>query len=242
MINFIFLSLFPQYFHNYFQTSIAKIALGKKLINYRVYNLRDFANKGQTDDYIYGGGTGMLLKIDCLVRALANIQEVYSHSYLILLSPQGKIFTQKDVPRLTKKTKNIVFICGHYEGFDERILYYVDEQISIGDFITSGGELPSLLITDALIRSISGVIKETSYLKDSFTQSANLDFASYTRPEIFDGFAVPKVLLTGNHRKIEEWRNKNSWEKTEKKDVNYINKNKTTLPNPNQWRLSVIKK
>ena len=119
--NFIYLTLFPQYFHNYFEISLAKKIYEKKLLTYQVYNLRDFATKGQVDDYPYGGGAGMVLKIEPLVAALAAIQEAYSDSYLILLSPQGKTFTQSDVPRLLNKAPNLVFICGHYEGFDERI-------------------------------------------------------------------------------------------------------------------------
>ena len=119
--NFIYLTLFPQYFYNYFQISLAKKIWERKLLTYQVYNLRDFATKGQVDDYPYGGGAGMVLKIEPLVAALANIQETYPKSYLILLSPQGKKFTQEDVPRLLNQTSNLVFICGHYEGFDERI-------------------------------------------------------------------------------------------------------------------------
>src|SRR5436309_3881593 len=131
--NFIYLTLFPHYFHNYFQISLAQKAQRRKLFTYRVCNLRDFAVRGQVDDYPYGGGAGMLLKIEPLVRALATIQEAYPQSYLILLSPQGGTFTQKDVPRLLNQAPNLVFICGHYEGFDERILNYIDEQISLGD-------------------------------------------------------------------------------------------------------------
>lgn len=119
--NFIYLALFPQYFHNYFQISLAKKVYQKKLFNYQVYNLRDFAAKGQVDDYPYGGGVGMVLKIEPLVRALATIQETYPNSYLILLSPQGQTFKQKDVSRLLNHAPNLVFVCGHYEGFDERI-------------------------------------------------------------------------------------------------------------------------
>src|SRR3954453_24048908 len=119
--NFIYLTLFHQYFYNYFQISLAKKDYQKKLFDYQVYNLRDFANKGQVDDYPYGGGVGMVLKIEPLVRALVTIQETYPNSYLILLSPQGKRFTQEDVPRLLNQTSNLVFICGHYEGFDERV-------------------------------------------------------------------------------------------------------------------------
>ena len=121
MINFIYLTLFPQYFHNYFQISLAKKFLERKLFAYQVYNLRDFAAKGQVDDYPYGGGVGMVLKIEPLVQALATIQATFPNSYLILLSPQGKRFSQEDVPRLLNQTANLVFICGHYEGFDERI-------------------------------------------------------------------------------------------------------------------------
>ena len=119
--NFIYLTLFPQYFYNYFQISLAKKIWERKLLTYQIYNLRDFATKGQVDDYPYGGGAGMVLKIEPLVAALANIQETYPNSYLILLSPQGKKFTQGDVPRLLNQAPNLVFICGHYEGFDERI-------------------------------------------------------------------------------------------------------------------------
>jgi tRNA (guanine37-N1)-methyltransferase len=119
--NFIYLTLFPQYFYNYFQISLAKKIWERKLLTYQVYNLRDFAAKGQVDDYPYGGGAGMVLKIEPLITALADIHQTYPNNYLILLSPQGKKFTQEDVPRLLNQAPNLVFICGHYEGFDERI-------------------------------------------------------------------------------------------------------------------------
>jgi tRNA (guanine37-N1)-methyltransferase len=239
--NFIYLTLFPQYFHSYFQISLPKKIYQKKLFNYQVYNLRDFAVKGQVDDYPYGGGKGMILKIEPLVRALATIQETYPNSCLILLSPQGRIFKQKDVPRLLSNTTNLVFICGHYEGFDERIWHYIDEQISVGEFITMGGEVPALLITEAIIRAIPDAIKPESYQWETFFGS-QLDFASYTRPKIFDNFSVPEVLLSGHHKKITEWRNKNSQEKTREQEKKYKNNNKI-VPNPNSWRLSkIIKK
>src|SRR6266487_2201728 len=149
--NFIFLTLFPQLIEAYFQFSIAKRALLRKLFSYRVYNLRDFSIKGQSDDYIYGGGKGMLIKIDCLIQALINIRETYQDSYIIILSPQGKIFEQKDVSRLLQKYPNIIFFCEHYEGFDSRILNYIIqndmEQISLGKFISSVGEVPAILMT-----------------------------------------------------------------------------------------------
>ena len=212
----------------------------KNLLSYQVYNLRDFAVKGQVDDYPYGGGAGMVLKITPLVRALATIQETYPNSYLILLSPQGQTFTQKDVPRLLNQASNLVFICGHYEGFDERIWHYIDEQISVGDFITMGGEIPALAITDALIRAIPGVIEPESYQQETFHNS-QLDFASYTSPENFDNLSVPEVLLSGHHKKIAEWRVKNSQEKTQEQEKKYKNNNKI-VANPNSWRLSKISK
>lgn len=215
--NFIYLTLFPQYFYNYFQISLAKKFAERELLTYQVYNLRDFAVRNQVDDYPYGGGAGMVLKIEPLVKALATIQEKYPDSYLILLSPQGKKLTQAEVPRLLNQAPNLIFICGHYEGFDERIWYYIDEQISIGDFITMGGEIPALAITDALIRAIPGAIHPESYQQETFRNS-QLDFAVYTRPEIYDGKKVPAVLLSGNHKEINEWRKKNSQEKTQQKE------------------------
>src|SRR4051794_8887420 len=145
----------------------------------------------------------MLLKIDCLVKTLAAVYENYGKEcYVILLSPQGKRFTQKEVKRLTQK-KNLVFICGHYEGLDERIINYVDEQISVGDFITSGGEMPALLITEILIRALPGVLSTEAYQNETFQAGNFFDFASYTRPAIFEDQEVPAVLLSGNHQKIQ---------------------------------------
>ena len=167
---FIFLTLFPQIFHNYFQISIAKKALQKSCFNYHVYNIRNWAIRGQVDDYIYGGGSGMLLKIDCLVKTLAAVYENHGKDcYVILLSPQGKRFTQKDVKRLIQK-KNLVFICGHYEGVDERVNNYIDEQISVGDFVTSGGEVPALLITETLIRALPGVLSPEAYQNERYSK------------------------------------------------------------------------
>ncbi|CAJ0909872.1 5184_t:CDS:2 [Entrophospora sp. SA101] len=184
--------------------SIAKKALQKSCFNYHVYNIRNWAIRGQVDDYIYGGGSGMLLKIDCLVKTLAAVYENHGKDcYVILLSPQGKRFTQKDVERLIQK-KNLVFICGHYEGIDERVNNYIDEQISVGDFVTSGGEVPALLITETLIRALPGVLSPEAYQNETFQTENSFDFASYTRPAIFRGQNVPEVLLSGNHSEIQK--------------------------------------
>ncbi|CAJ0845056.1 7994_t:CDS:2 [Entrophospora sp. SA101] len=169
-----------------------KDVVKRNLLSYQVYNLRDFAVKGQVDDYPYGGGPGMLLKIEPLVRALTSIQEVHANSYLILISPQGKTFTQKD-------------------------------QISIGDFITMGGEIPALAITDALIRAIPNAIQAESYQQETFHDS-QLDFATYTRPEVFEGLKVPEVLLSGHHEKIRKWRVESRQQKTHQREKKYKNK------------------
>lgn len=231
--NFIYLTLFPQLFHAYFQVSMAKKALQKGCLSYQVYNIRNWAIRRRVDDYVYGGGPGMLLKIDCLVKNLAAVYENYGKNcYVILLSPQGKRFTQKDVKRLIQN-KNLVFICGHYEGLDERILNYVDEQISVGDFVASGGETPALLITEVLIRALPGVLSPEVYQNETFQTENSFDFATYTRPAIFEGQEVPAVLLSGNHQKIQEWRKENSRQKNQKQQQNFLNQQKI-IPRANR--------
>jgi len=238
--NFIYLTLFPQLFHAYFQVSMAKKALQEGCLNYQIYNIRNWAIRGQVDDYIYGGGPGMLLKIDCLVKTLAAVYENYGKNcYIVLLSPQGKRFTQKDVKRLIQN-ENLVFICGHYEGLDERILNYIDEQISVGDFITSGGEIPSLLITETLIRALPGVLSSEVYQNETFQTENSFDFASYTRPVIFDNQEVPPVLLSGNHQKIRAWRKENSLQKSQGQQQSFVNQQKI-IPQANKWRLVTVK-
>jgi len=176
----------------------------------------------------------MLLKIDCLVKTLAAVYENFGKNcYIILLSPQGKRFTQKDAERLIKASKNLVFLCGHYEGFDERIRDYVDEQISVGDFVTSGGEIPALLITETLIRALPGVLSLEAYQNETCLLMNEFDFAAYTRPAVFENQEVPAVLLSGNHRKIQEWREENSREKSQKHEQNSFNQRKI-IPQANK--------
>ena len=213
MLNLIFVTLFPKYFEDYFRISLAKKAVEKKFVSFEIYNIRDFSKNGKADDYPYGGGRGMLIKIEPLIRTLSKVKEKYENTYIVLLSPQGNIFEQRDVERLLKKEK-IVFICGHYEGFDTRINYYIDEQISIGNFITMGGELPALVISESLIRALPNFIHPESYKNETFSHT-KFDYDCYTRPALFDGIKVPEVLRSGNHKKIKEWRLKNALEKEE---------------------------
>ncbi|WNE41467.1 MAG: tRNA (guanine-N(1)-)-methyltransferase [Mycoplasmataceae bacterium] len=238
MLNLIFITLFPSYFKEYFKISLANRAIKQKIINFQTYNIRDYSYNGKADDYPYGGGRGMLIKIEPLIKSLSVAKERYKDLYVILLSPQGKTFKQKDVERLINK-KNIAFICGHYEGFDQRINHYIDEQISIGEFITMGGELPALIISESLIRAIPNFIHPESYKNDTFTD-LNFDYDSYTRPRIFNGIEVPKILQEGNHKEIKKWREENSKNKSnnEKNDSNFEKKD---IPKPDQWRLMVKK-
>ena len=202
MLNLIFVTLFPKYFYEYFKISLAFKAIKRKIISFDVYNIRDYSYNGKVDDYPYGGGRGMLIKIEPTVKCLSNIRERYCEVYIILLSPQGKTFEQSDVERLIKK-KNIVFLCGHYEGIDQRVNEYVDEELSIGKFITMGGELPSLVISEALIRAIPNFIHPDSYKNETFSDLV-FDYDSYTRPVSFNGSSVPEILISGNHYEIEK--------------------------------------
>ncbi|HXN54370.1 MAG TPA: tRNA (guanosine(37)-N1)-methyltransferase TrmD [Mycoplasmatales bacterium] len=217
VLKLIFLTIFPEVFQNYFNFSIQKKAREIKCLETEIYNIRDYAKDRKVDDYQYGGGSGMVMKIEPLVNALNDIKmKLYRENkdinpYIILLNPQAKVFKQIDVQRLLKK-KNLIFVSGRYEGIDKRFSNYVDEELSIGEFITMGGELPALIISETLIRAIPGLIKEESFQNETFFDGS-FDYDCYTRPEEFDNLKVPSVLLSGNHKEIKEWRFNNSFRK-----------------------------
>lgn len=206
----------------YVHLSILGRAEKKNLVSYHCINPRDFTNDPHksVDDIPYGGGPGMVMKVEPLFRAVESIKEKEGEVYTILLSAKGKEFTQNDALRLAKK-KNIAFICGRYQGVDERVADYVaDEEISIGKYVLTGGELPALIICDALVRLTSGVLGNSESLKgESYGESCESSHPLYTRPEIFHDWKVPEVLLGGNHAHIEKWKRENSVpiEKDEKK-------------------------
>ncbi len=209
-----FLTIFPRYYEAFKSESIVSKAIEKGLIEINVIDFRDFTlhKQNKVDDEIYGGGAGMLLMIEPIDRALESIKE---KTKIILMSPQGQPFTQQKAKELSKE-KSITFIAGRYEGFDERIRLLVDEELSIGDYVLTGGELPSMVIADSIIRLIPNVIKEDSYKNDSF-QNNLLDYPQYTRPAEYKGMKVPEVLLNGNHKEIEKWRKEKALENTKKK-------------------------
>lgn len=211
------LTLFPEMFAGVFNHSILKKAQEKKIVSINLVNFREYSDdKHQTvDDYPYGGGAGMVLKpqpiFDC-VEALRKESKSTDPS-VILVCPQGELYTQKKAEQLANK-EHLMVICGHYEGYDERIRSLVTEEISIGDYVLTGGELAAMVIIDSVVRLLPGVLgNEESHKQDSFSTGL-LEHPHYTRPQNFRGMKVPDVLLSGNHEKIAEWREKESLRRT----------------------------
>ncbi len=212
------LTLFPEMFKGPLTESIIKRAIEKKLVEINIHNLRDYSTDKhkKCDDRPYGGGPGMLLKPEPIFAAVEEItrKKIKGERRVILTSPEGKPFSQK-LDRELSQLEEIVFICGHYEGIDERVKKIVDEQISIGKYILSGGELPAMVITDALVRLIPGVLGcVESNLQESFAKGDLLDYPQWTRPAVFRGMKVPRVIISGDHQAIEKWRQQKAEEKT----------------------------
>ena len=199
------LTLFPEMFSGFLETSIIKRAREKKLININLINFRDYSplNNHQVDDTPYGGGAGMLLRPEPIFLCLEEINK--DDAFVILLSPDGDTFNQNLAKNLSLNVKHLIIICGHYEGFDERIKTLADQIISIGDFVLTGGEVPAMAITDAITRLIPGVINNESLESESFSNNM-LDYPNYTKPQEYRGLKVPDILLSGNHQKIKEYR------------------------------------
>ena len=218
------LTLFPSMFDGFLSCSIIKRAIDKKLVEINIINFRDYSKDPhhKVDDTPYGGGNGMVLMIQPIYDAVMSLKTV--DSKVILLTPDGEKYNQKKAYDFSK-LKHLIIICGHYEGFDERIRSIVDFSISIGDYILTGGEIPSMIITDSIVRLIPGVIEEKSHLNDSFNPTTNLlDYPTYTKPREFNGMMVPDVLLSGNHKEIEEYRKKECINKTIKNRPDLLEK------------------
>lgn len=211
------LTLFPDMFAGVFNQSILKKAQEKDAVSINVINFRDYStDKHQSvDDYPYGGGAGMVLKPEPIFHSVEAIKEKRNaqHSKVILVCPQGERFTQKKAEQLAQ-ADHLIFICGHYEGYDERIRFLATDEISIGDFVLTGGELAAMVIIDCVVRLLPGVLgNEESHQNDSFSTGL-LEHPHYTRPAEFRGMKVPDVLLSGHHEKIAEWREKESLRRT----------------------------
>ena len=198
------LTLFPSMFDGFINESIIKRAIDKKLVSINIHNIRDyspFKNK-QVDDYPYGGGAGMVLMCEPIFNAIESLKK--KDTKVIMMTPSGKTFKQNIAYELSKE-KHIIILCGHYEGFDERIKSIIDLEISIGDYVLTGGEIPAMAVTDTITRLIPGVINDESLVSESFNDEY-LDYPQYTRPASFRGMDVPEVLLSGHHENIKKYR------------------------------------
>ena len=209
------LTLFPNMFDNFLTESIVKRAIANNKVIINIHNIRDYSKDThkKVDDYPFGGGEGMVLMPQPIFDAVNDLKT--SDSYVILMTPQGIKYNQKKAYELSHKT-HLIIICGHYEGFDERIRTLCDLELSIGDFILTGGELASMVITDSVVRLIDGVIDTNSHLNDSFNNNL-LDYPVYTRPADYKGMKVPDVLLSGHHENIKKWRYEQSLKRTKER-------------------------
>lgn len=219
------LTLFPSMFEPFLNESIIARAIQNKKVEIKIHNIRDYTldKHNRVDDYPIGGGEGMVLMIEPIYRALQDLKT--DDSYILMMTPQGKPYQQSQAYELSMK-KHLIILCGHYEGFDERIRSLVDEEISIGDYVLTGGELPSMVVADSIIRLIDGVIEKESHINDSFHNHL-LDYPVYTKPIDFMGMKVPEVLLSGHHKNIANWRLEQSIKKTKERRPDLLEKSDT---------------
>ena len=208
------ITLFPEMFDGVLNNSMMWKAQDQMLVEFRMVNLRQFGigPRQQVDDTPYGGGDGMLLKPEPLFAAIKDAKAYDSSAKVVLMTPRGQRWVQATAKQWADANDGYIFVCGRYEGYDERILSLVDEQISVGDYVLTGGELPAMTIIDSIVRLIPGVLGgENSAAIESFSDGETLEFPQYTKPSEFNGLKVPDVLLSGNHAEIAKWREANSF-------------------------------
>lgn len=206
-------------FEGVLNTSMLKKAQDINVAQFSVINLRDYGigPRQQVDDIVYGGGDGMLLKPEPLFAAIEEAKQTDQEAKVYLMTPRGKTYKQSTAQNIANDEKGMIIICARYEGYDERITTLVDEQVSIGDYVLTGGEIPAMILADSVVRLLPGVLGgETSAEKESFSDGSTREHPHYTRPEVFRDMKVPKVLLSGDHAKIDAWRKKNSKTPNEK--------------------------
>ena len=218
-----FLTLFPEFYESFKNTSIINKAIKKEIVELETVNIRDYSDdrNKRVDDTTIGGGPGLILKCDTLIKAIKKLKK--DNTRVIFMSSRGKVYNQKKARELANNRENLVLLCGHYEGIDERVLDYVDEEICIGDYILTGGEIPSMVVADSVIRLLDGAITEESHLDESF-ENGLLEYPQYTLPRVYENREIPQILLTGNHEAIRKWRLKESLKAT-------INKRSDLLEN-----------
>jgi len=227
------LTIFPEMFNGPFELSIIKRAKEKGIVDINIHNLRKWAKdkRGTLDDKPYGGGVGMVLMVAPIATAIGELKVKSAKCKVILLSPKGKVWKQ-EIAQEYSKIDHLILICGHYEGVDERIINFIDEEISIGDFVLTGGEIPAMAVVDSIVRLIPNVLKKPEATQlESFSNSQLenstigklLEYPQYTHPEDFNGMKVPEVLLSGNHKEIEKWKKEKAMEITKKNRPDLIN-------------------
>lgn len=243
-MNFHVMTLFPEMVENALLTSITGRAIQKGLFTLNTYNIRDYTldKHGKTEDYIYGGGSGLLMQVqpvyDCYLGVIKNIEERHSSEpdgpdghkkpRILYMSPQGRTFSQRMAEELSSE-EDIVFLCGHYEGVDERALELMEcECVSIGDYVLTGGELPAIIMIDAVSRLIRGVLHSEDSAEIETFHDGLLEFPQYSRPEEFMGLRVPEILLSGHHAKVDEWRRQQSIERTLRNRPDLIDETRLT--------------
>lgn len=221
------LTIFPKMFKGPFTESLISRATKKEILKINIKDVRSFSKDKykKVDNKPFGGGGGMVIKPEPLYDAIKSTgvkkkndsyKNSYAKPYVIYMSPQGKTLNDKIVKNLSK-FQHLVLVCGHYEGIDERIMSYVDEEISIGDYVLTGGEIPAMVLVDSVARMLPGVVKEEDSVKNDSFYNGLLDYPHYTRPAVFKGYEVPCVLLSGDHKKIYEWRKKESYKRTKER-------------------------
>ncbi len=217
MLQFDIITIFPEVFLPIFNESIIKRAQKKGLVKIILHNLRDYSldKHKKVDDRPFGGGPGMVFRPEPIFRAVDYIKGKSKQKKVktILLSPQGKKLSQKLAKELSKE-KQLILICGHYEGLDERVKKIIDAEVSIGDYVLTGGELPAMVLVDAVTRLIPGVLGDKGSLSEETFENSLLEYPHYTRPQVFKGMKVPEVLVSGNHQRIADWRRKQSLRQT----------------------------
>ena len=217
------LTLFPEMFDGFMTNSIIKRALAKEIVSINIVNIRDFTKDkyGRVDSAPVGGGSGLIMKCQPIIDCLNSVKTDKSH--VILLSPRGGTYSQKKAHQFKDQYEDLIIICGHYEGIDERVNKYVDEQVSIGDYILTGGELGAMVISDSIIRLIDGAISSESIISESY-ENGLLEYPQYTEPFDYEGDKVPDILYSGNHVAIDKWRQKQSLKITKENRPDLFNK------------------
>jgi tRNA (guanine37-N1)-methyltransferase len=212
------ITLFPDFFEGLRTHSIVGRAIGTGAVELVTHNLRQWSHDAyqSVDDHPYGGGSGMVLRVDVVAPAILDVKKLNPTASVILTTPQGEVYSQKTA-RVYSQSSGLIIVCGHYEGFDERIREYVDQEISIGDYVLTGGEIPAMIILDSVVRLLPGVLGDDHSSVEESHSDGLLEYPQYTRPPVYEDKKVPDILLSGNHPQIEKWRAEQSRERTKKR-------------------------